>query len=237
MKTKLFVLTLLTIVFTNFCYAQTYADLPWEKGIVIKKGKEIEGMIKLDGGEDAPWLNQETVYFVKLEDYVEGKKVRRKYIEEYEVKDLDGYSTDRVTYVTQEIKVLNIFFKKKPKKFFLEKVVDGPVSVYRWYNKPEKKIVATSNERENDRQSALEEYRHYLQKEGEELVQANECDLVAYFESCPAVAAKLEAEEYGFKLHKEKKKGLGGMIDKGFSDAILERNIQVVVEEYNQCKG
>lgn len=60
-------------------------------GIIIKKGKVIEGVIRLGGDFGVLWFNNLKVYFVIKENYEEGKKVKRKYIIEYKLEDLDGY--------------------------------------------------------------------------------------------------------------------------------------------------
>lgn len=240
-----FQLTMLSMLLTYSIVAQTYVDIPWRVGTITKKGKLIEGAIRLGGDLGAPWLNNSKVYFVTKENYEEGKKVKRKFITEYKPEDLDGYDTytedaddQRVEmkFVTHEI-LVDGMLKKKKIKAFLRISEQGTITIYSYVPKPSKEFMSTAQSRQENRQYALNHSTYYLQKKGEDIIPSADCVLVEYLEACPEVVAKIKSEAYGFKpkADRKKRKGLGKLMAKSLGDNVLENKIYKAVVDYNAC--
>lgn len=239
------ILAALFLLLTISASAQTYVDIPWREGSIIKKGEEEKGMIRLGGDLAAPWLNNSKVYFVPTDKWVEGKSPRKKVIEEFKPENIQGYSTytedqddNRVemNFKTYEIMVMGAIRKKKGKAF-LKLEESGKVDLLSYVPAPTKKIVTTANERKKDKESALNRYRLYLKKGDGDLMLVSDSDLVVLLQDCPFVVDKIQKEEYGFKLEsaKKKRKGLGKMVAKEMGNVKLQNGIYEVVRDYNNC--
>lgn len=238
-------LFLLAMFATMTLSAQTYVDIPWREGIVEKDGKKMEGMIRLGGDIGAPWLNHSKVYFVSSDKWVEGKRPKKKTIEEYKPDDIESYSTyterkdgSKITmdFETCEIMVKGRI-KKKKANAFLRVVETGDINMFSYIPKPASKIMASSEERYNDGQHALRQGTLYLQKDSE-LYKAGDAELVELLKDCPLVVEKINNEEYGFKpkSKRKKRKGLGKMIANSVGDNGMENNIMKAISDYNNCK-
>lgn len=234
------------VICTISLLAQTYVSIPWREGVIIKKGKEISGMIRLGGDLGAPYLNNSKVYFVDSKNWIEGKKVKKKVIETYEPEDIDGYSTytknnydEKIDMIfeTNEIMIQGVLSKKKG-KVFLRLVEEGKVSAYSYVPLPTKQIVSTPEEREKNIKIAMAKATLFLQKVDSNLIVAGEEDLVEYFKDCEVVVDKIKSEEYGFKPKSErpKRKGLGKAIAKNIGDNAMEERIMLAVRDYNACE-
>ena len=208
----------LIIFFTLFAVtlsAQTYVDIPWREGSVIIKGEKVDGMIRLGGDLNAPWLNNSKVYFVSAEDWGDGsKRPKKKMIKEYKPGDLDEYQTytmskmgDKInmTFKSYEIMIMGSF-KKKKGKAFLKLETEGDVNVYSYVPKPSKKIITTADERYKDGQNAISRSTLYLERKDTKLTKAADCDLVSMLKDCKKVVENINNEVYGFKPKSKRKK-------------------------------
>ena len=226
--------------------AQTYVDIPWREGSVMEKGEKIDGMIKLGGGLDAPWLNNSKVYFVSSKDWGNSnRRPKKKMIKEYKPGDIDGYETSTITragttadmmYKTYDIMIMGAF-KKKKGKAFLKIETEGDVSVYSYVPMPSKKIITTANERYQDGKDALNRSTIYLESKSTELTKAADCDLVSMLKACEKVVENINNEVYGFKpkSKRKKRKGLGKLMAESAGDNNLEMQILTAVSDYNEC--
>jgi len=226
--------------------AQTYVDIPWREGVIIKKGEELPGMIRLGGDLGAPYLNNEKVYFVEEKNWDENRrKPKKKYVKEYKAKDLDGYQTYTETedgkriemnFSTYEVKVRGAI-KMKNAKAFLKSEIIGPVNVYSYVPKPTKSLLASQEERYEDRQRALAHSTIYLEKGDNKLEKASDSELVEMLKECPEVVEKIKNESYGFKPLSErpKKKGLKKFISNAVGDNPMELKIMQAIKDYNKC--
>jgi hypothetical protein len=241
--------TQLIIFFTIMAFtlsAQTYVDIPWREGSVMSNGEKQDGMIRLGGDLNAPWLNNTKVYFVTAEDYGDGsKRIKKKLIKEYKPEDLDGYQTytmskmgEKVdmTFKSYEIMIMGAF-KKKKGKAFLKVEEEGDVNVYSYVPMPSKKLVTTANERYEDGQNAISRSTLYLESEDTELTKAADCDLVTLLQDCEKVVENINNEVYGFKpkSKRKKKKGFGKLMAAAGSDNNFEMQVYTAVLDYNQC--
>lgn len=236
---------MLVIMFTTMALAaQTYVDIPWREGSITMKNEKVEGMIRLGGNLEAPWLNHSKVYFVPSDKWVEGKRPKKKAIKEYKPEDIQSYSTYTETadgirvnmnFVSREIMVMGTF-KKKKRDAFLKVEEEGAINMLSYIPKPTKKIITTADERYNDGQNAIRKGTLYLEKNSE-LHEAAQTELVEFLKDCPSVVEKINSEEYGFKpkAKRKKKKGLGKMISKSVGDNVMESKIMKAVSDYNNC--
>jgi len=239
------IITTTLLFFISFLNAQTYVDLPWTSGTVMQDGQEIEGKLRLGGGEHAPWLNHTKVYFVKKADWIAGKRPRKKVIETYLPDDIDGYNTtlalddgDVIDLAFQSFEIMIMgALKKKKGMAFLKILKEGKVTAYSYVPMPSEKILADANERAKDNAAAIHQTSLYLSKDKKVAEHAPACTLVELFADCPTVVEKIKSEAYGFKpLHdRPVKKGLGKMMSNVIGDNKLENQIFEAVKEYNAC--
>ena len=229
--------------------AQTYTDIPWRKGQIIKDGKIENGIIRLGGGNGAPWLNCNKVYFVHDKNVRPGKKQKRKSIKKYEPGDIDGYNTFTIqdeeidtiymAFRTFKVKVASgLMGKKKLKKSFIQLLDSGSVNVFLHIPTPPKKVVTSGGQAQDDYDNAINQSTTYLQyKNDDKVVSAVEFELINNFKECPTIVENIKNETYGVKpLNKrKKKKRLGRFIGNAFGDNEKEAKIIKIVEDYNMC--
>ncbi|MEM1120047.1 MAG: hypothetical protein AAGJ18_06330 [Bacteroidota bacterium] len=242
MKCTLFITFL---ILSSSLFAQTYIGIPWREGTIIKDGQEINGMIRLGGDLNAPWLNSTKVYFVTKDVYDTAKRIKKKMIKEYLPEDLEGYltyTTDtndkrvEMNFFTHEIMIMGALRKKKGKAF-LRLFEKGEVNVYSYTPEPAKKIVTTTRERREDVAYAKNQSQLFLKKSNDKLISAVDADLIQILSGCPEVVEKIENESYGFqpKNKRPKRKGLGKFISNAIGDNGLEAGILKAVIDYNNC--
>lgn len=240
------IITTTLLFFFSILNAQTYVDIPWTSGTVTLDGQEIEGLLRLGGGENAPWLNHTKVYFVKKADWIEGKRPKKKVIETYLPGDIEGYKTSLakadgdvvdLEFHSYEIMIMGAL-KKKKGMAFLKTLEQGKVTAYSYVPMPSEKIMTDANERAKDNAAAIHKTSLYLSKDNKVAEHAPACTLVELFADCPTVVEKVKSEAYGFKpLHdRPVKKGFGKMMSNVVGDNKLENQIFDAVKEYNACE-
>ncbi len=262
------ILTGTLLAMSCFAFAQDSADEEYElrtnekEGYIITKDdKKIDGIVKLFGKSDNPWVNQKKVKFIAREDINPDKK-RQKFkvldaddMKEYVAIDDGGaerhfrmikYSNIRESSVNSDgiggsIKTIKNFSNTT---HMAEVVVDGPITLYRLYGYPTAVAVGKKDVEAADADlKRIVEHPYLLFQKGKnnpkELAVA---DIKEIVEDCKAVSDKLAAGNYkSYNPEKEEKKrsGFGKLMKSELernNPKILEMGTEIFTDYNNTCK-
>lgn len=196
-----------------------------EGWIIDKDGKKVEGIVKLMGTAETPWVNQKKVRFIAKSD-IDATKKRQKF-KTLDVDDLNGYAAydgdslrrfAMIKYVNKreaaqsgsglggDIKMIK---NMSNTTYMAETIIRGPVTVYRLYGMPAAVAVGKkqAEEMENDLKRIRENPSILVSKNGGKVEELNSSDMKKFTEDCEYVRNKMLNGEYaGYKPEKEEKK-------------------------------
>jgi len=196
-----------------------------EGWIINKKGEKIEGILRLMGSEDSPWVNQQKVRFIAKSDIDPSKK--RQKLKVLDVDDLKGYAAydGDVLREFELIKYTNVRESSRGgsgiggsiksiknlsnSNHIVEIMVKGPIKVYRLYGLPT--AVAVGNKQVQEMEDDLKRLRStpsiLVSKNGGKIEELNSIDMKKLTEDCEYVRAKMLNKKYvSYDPDKEEKK-------------------------------
>jgi len=221
---------------------KTYELEPDEKKgqVILKDGTVLEGYIKLNGDERSPWKNQERVEFF-TEEAMEDGKVKKKERTRYSPQKIKAYVAEGRYFESMAISIakmtLGFGFKDD---FFVERMVDGDMKMYRFYDSPDPMAVNVGEEAIAAYEQELEEMRTnpniLLQKGDEDMVILEKIDFGDYLSGCPGVQEKYNTGGYGFEPYKQDAETkLGKLISKSVNSSNIVAVLPQIVTDYNNC--
>lgn len=196
-----------------------------EGWIIDKKGNRIEGIVRLMGDQDSPWVNQQKVRFIAKSDIDAGKK--RQKFKVLDADDLKGYAAydGDVLREFELIKYTNVRESSRGgsgiggsiksiknlsnNNHIAELMIKGPVTVYRLYGLPT--AVAVGNKQVQEMENDLKRLRStpsiLVSKNGGKIEELNSSDMKKLTEDCEYVRAKMLNKKYtSYDPDKEEKK-------------------------------
>lgn len=212
----------------------------YEKGtITLKNGKTREAYIYIDYCN--PHLFQmalRTIDEKSYKRYAKGKKIKKKNIEKYKVKEIRGFVLDSGKEFRQ-VKYANLFSQKNtdklPRRQLLEVVADGKITIYKrgyrtrngFIYKPVMDAVlaggATHVEFMRDNFEIL--YQKDKSKNPKNIRNAN---LKSLFGDNIEVLQKFQNGDYSFRIEFQREASFSANCDRAFLDSLLE-----MVHDYN----
>ncbi len=207
------------------------------KGYILTEEGKQEGIIWLSGGGvETPWSLQKKVSFITEEDFGKIKKNKVKYFESYKSKQLLGYGFDDVQYESVKFADLSAVGPDMlSKMYFLKVLVQGNLSLYKYYHTPPSAVSGDEVNRTNA-EWALD--NDIVIKKGESKSKdIDRVDVDELLDDCPTVKDKYLNGEYGFTPKNDgEKKGLGKIWAKMNDRADIEKALILIATEYNDCK-
>lgn len=229
--------------------------------IINKEGKKIEGVVKLMGTAETPWINQAKVKFIALDEIDQDKK-RQKLktlktdeltayaaydegvLREFELikyKNLRESSTSDKGGIAGKVKLIK---NLATSEYMVEVLVQGAVKVYRLYGLPssvafgEKEI----REQEQDIKQIIDYPTLLVVKNGGKIEELNSSDFKKLTEDCSFVRTKMLNNEYpSYNPEKEEKKKskLGALIksEVELNAPKVQRMALEIFPEYNENCG
>ena len=237
---KLFLLAAFGL--TGIISAQSYELKSDEmKGqIITKKGDVLNGYIKMNGDEMSPWKNQQKVEFF-TEDAMSDGKVKGKERETFKPKDITAYVVDDRYFESMKISIakLEVGIGIADWKF-VERRLEGKISVYRVYDTPDPVSVTTSEEERVALEQEMERMRTepnvILVKEGEDAVLPHKVNLAEYMADCPEVADKYSSGDYGIEpWNPDAETKMGKWIANQTNAEQFKAIMTEILTDYNNC--
>jgi hypothetical protein len=238
----------LTLIFNVPSFAQD-ADAGEFKGYILDdKGKKKEGVIKLASTRN-PWENQRTVFFVSQKTWDKSKgELKKKDWEKFKSKDVEGYGFDGREFFTVKYTAtsdgggdvnkltggMSAVSNLTRNKHCLERILDGKVQVFRYYEYPPD-VTAYKGSEKAEYEKMLEDLRTpaCLVKKGKKGQMKDFEGMVMfkkYIEDCEVVYNKYMNNEYMYKKNKLKIKD---MIKDAIAGTTIEDMCLEIMNEYN----
>lgn len=193
--------------------------------IIDKKGNKIEGVVKLMGSVESPWVNQKKVRFIANSNIDPAKK--RQKLKVMDVDDLKGYAAYDGE-VLREFELIKYTNKREASRaggglggdikaiknlsnttYIAETILKGPVTVYKLYGMPT--AVAVGKKQVAEMEADLNRIRTspsiLVSKKGGKIEELNSSDMKKFTEDCDYVRKKMLNSEYpSYNPEKEEKK-------------------------------
>lgn len=214
-----------------------------------KPGKEV--VIKIES-ESNPWENQRTFKYVSIKSHEKGN-LKNKDWEKVKIKDADGYIVDGRTFIKHKYTPAGAIMKAQgvnkvtavttmasslsKKDHFMERLLEGEVEVYRFYNYPPEVSGTTGNDQAQAYDQMISDLKNkyeILVKVGKKgkLVNFKKIKLKELLADCKDVNDRYLNEEY-----KLKPKAISNMIKMSGGGAGLEAKVLEIMKDYNACKS
>lgn len=201
--------------------------------IIDKDGNKTEGIVKLLGTSETPWVNQKKIKFIAKSDIDQNKK--RQKFKTMDVDDLKGYAAYDGDSLRQ-FQLIKYTNKREASKggsglggdikmiknlsnttYMAETILQGPITVYRLYGLPTAVAVGKkqADEMNNDIRDIIENPSILVTKNGGKVEELNSSDMKKFTDDCDYVRNKMTNNEYGsYHAEKEEKKRskIGGLI-------------------------
>lgn len=228
--------------------------------IITKDDQKLEGIVKLAGKAENPWMNQKKVKFIS-KDLINPEKKRQKFktmdaddIKEYVAIDegaerhfrmikftnkREGFgNTDGIGGSIKTIKNLS------STTHLAEVIVDGPITLYRLYGYPTPVAVGKGDVHaaELDEKELIENPNILVQKGKDKPKELAAADIKKLVDDCKTVSEKLAAGGYStYDPAKEEKKksGFGKLIKSEFDRAgtkLLNMGQEIFTDYNTNCK-
>ncbi len=214
-------------------YAQKeLSDTQFEGFVIDNDGKKTEGIIEMN--PSFPWDVQKGIKFIPQDTWESKDKIKNKDKEKYGPKDLQAFQASDMYYETQKYADLSaVGLANIPKKYFLHRIEDGTMKLYRFYSNPPKVISGRTFD------EVYADYRQNYQlaffKEGDKIRSADGTDMGKYIDDCMAVWEKFKDGLYGNAKRKEEMTKVGKLL-RTMGDNMNEDEYRTLVSDYNQCE-
>lgn len=223
----------LFVLLTNIAFSQVEKKANQFDGYIIKNDStKIEGVIEINGSETYPWLNQNSVKYIPKEAFL-NKKVKSKDKTKYDPKDLLEYCAGNREFETKKYaNLLEGGAAVLPQRYFMERLVNGTISVYVYYESPPDVQVGTPEEIEAEyNRCRIKDI--LIQKGEEKLKNLAFVDIMEYISDCPEVKEKYVNGDYGIIPKNDgTKEGLGKVFASLGDD--VQKIIVPLTTDYNK---
>jgi hypothetical protein len=229
-------LILIAMLFSANIFGQNELQEGQYKGYILtKKGKQ-EGIIWVSGWINTPWSHQKKVSFITEEGFKQMKKNKRKYFEDYKPKDILGYGYEGAEFVSVKYADLSAVGPDMlPKMYFLRALVQGEISVYRFYRTPPS--VQSGEEINKTNEEWAEDNELVIVKGKEKAKNAERIEMMDIIGDCQTVKDKYLDGGYGFEPKNDgSKDGLKKVFAKMGDRSKIDEAITKIAKEYNECK-
>lgn len=231
-----------------------------EGWIIDKKGSKIEGIVRLMGSEDSPWVNQQKVRFIAKGDIDTSKKKQK--FKVLDADDLQGYAAydGEILREFELIKYTNVRAASKSgsglggnlkaiknlsnNNHIAETIIKGPVTVYKLYALPTSVAVGEKQvrEMEQDLNNIRRNPSILVTKNGGKIEALNSSDLKKLAEDCEYVRTKMVNKDYAsYDPEKEEKQRskMGALIksEAELDGAKIQRMALEILTDYNANCG
>jgi hypothetical protein len=207
--------------------------------IILKKGNRV-GYVDMKGSDMSPWKNQNSVRFFTEEAIADGK-LKRKEKEKLKPKDAKGYIADGRYFESMKISAakLNIGVGMASYKF-VERMVDGHVKMYKFYESPDPTAVHVGEEAIAAAKVELERMRNnpmlVIKKGDEKLVLLRKVNIGELLADCDEVQQKYLSGGYGVEpFNQDAETKLGKFISKNANAEQMEAILPEILKDYNKC--
>lgn len=229
-------LTLIALMLCTMVFSQHEFKDGQHKGYILtKKGKQ-EGIVWLHGAHDAPWSHQKKVLFITEKEFGKIKKNKRKFFEDYKPKEILGYGYGDIEYKSVKYADLSAVGPDMlPKIYFIKVLVDGKLSILRFYQTPPSVL---SGEDINKTNADWAEDNNILLKKGKgKTKDIDRSDMAELLDDCATVKQKYLDGGYGFSPKSDgEKKGVKKLFAKIEDRPKIEAALITIAKEYNECK-
>ena len=216
-----------------------------KKGKIIEKdGTEKFGILALAGSlSDDPWNIQHTVYFLTEEKYKELSlkgRVKTSKMEEYTPSKIKGFYYENTHYESLKYSdVSSLSLSMIPKSYFMEKIKEGKMSVYKFYVHPGDFSFTTNEQQALERKAFLEECRTKPQivvKKGDDKAKnIQDTGIEKVISDCEVVLKKYHSAQYGLDpKNTEGKKGVSKLLNKLADYENRSSAILIIADDYNK---
>jgi len=231
-----------------------------EGWIINKKGEKIEGIVRLMGSEDSPWVNQQKVKFIAKSDIDTG--IKKQKFKVLDADDLQGYAAYEgdILREFELVKYTNVRAAstagsglggslKKIKNLtnndhMAEKLIKGSITVYKLYELPTSVAVGEkqAREMEEDLKRIRTKPRILVSKNGGKLEELDSKDMKKLTEDCSLVRTKMLNKEYASynpeKEEKERSK-MGSLLksEMELSGEKVQKMAMEILTDYNTNCG
>ncbi len=222
--------------------SQSYNLYPgqYEGYYIDKNDNKVEGYIQLNGMSSRPWNSQTEVKFFDEEATKDGK-VKNREKDKFKVKDIKGYYADGFYWEAYKFSDMSAVGPGMlPKWYFLQELIDGPISIHRFYESP---VImgSTTEEMHAEFKRCLENPQILIVKEDTnkgKLKNVRDIDILEYISQCEVVKKKYLNGGYGITPKDDgEKTGLKGFVSKVVDANTLGNYIEEIAKDYNEnCK-
>jgi hypothetical protein len=201
--------------------------------IFVSESETLEGIIELNGDDSSPWKNQEKVTFIDKDVFATGK-VKRKDKKTFKPGDIIGFEFDGRKFFTKQFWGLGMVTIKIGKNlYFLEKIVDGKISVYNYFLTPAPVTTGSGSMEEEHKRCRVANF--ILEKDDLPLKGCQDVVILDYIADCDAVTEKYKNGGYGFTpVIQENKSKLAGMASKMVDSERINEIIIPLISDYNK---
>ncbi|MCX2719574.1 hypothetical protein [Lentiprolixibacter aurantiacus] len=212
----------------------------YERGtITLKNGKTLEAYIYIDYCNSHLFqMALRTIDEKTYKKYAKGKKIKKKAIEKYKVKEIRGFVLESGKEFRQ-VKYANLFSQKNtdklPRRQLLEVVADGKITIFKRgyrtqngfiYKPVMDAVLAGGPEHVEFMRNNFEIlYQKDRSKNPKNIRNAN---LKNLFGDNPEVLQKFQNGDYSFRIEFQREASFSANCDRAFLDALLE-----MVQDYN----
>ncbi len=231
-----------------------------EGWIIDKKGNRIEGIVRLMGDQDSPWVNQQKVRFIAKSDIDAGKKRQKfKVLDADDLKGYAAYDGDllrefeliKYTNVRESSAAggglggnLKMIKNLSNSNHMAETMIKGPITVYRLYGLPTSVAVGNKQvqEMEEDLKRIRTKPRILVSKNGGKIEELDSKDMKKLTEDCEYVRTKMLNKEYSSynpeKEEKERSK-MGSLLksEMELSGEKVQKMAMEILTDYNANCG
>lgn len=229
--------------------------------IISKTGEKTEGIVKLAGDEEHPWMNQKKVRFIAKSDINPDKK--RQKLKALDADDLVEYVAIDKDGSERHFRVIKFTNKREgfgnsgglggkiktiknlsSTTHLAEVIVDGPITLYRLYGYPSPVAVGKKDvEAAEKDEKELREHPDLLVRKGNDKVkELAVADIKGLVADCKTVSEKLASGGYpSYDPAKEEKKksGMGKLIKSEFDRGgtkLLNMGTEIFTDYNTNCK-
>ena len=227
-----------TLICTIACMAFAQEDAKirgnrYEVTVMLKKDKTNTkaGFFLLK----QPWHYQKSVTIFN-KDLAKEKKIKNKHQTSYKPKDILGYKVGNRTFKSVKATLLpwdgNATLKMLPKRYFLEVLQEGTITIYKGYANPP--TVYSSSE--DPYGTILREPQYFLQKEDGKLKNTAFIDMEKWLADAPKTQQDYLEGKYGTRNQEEGKK-LGNLIGKMMDNDNIDGIFQMITDYNEELAG
>lgn len=228
---KKFVFFLFAVILSSAGFAQReLGENEHYATLIYSNGNETE--VVLLQNLNIPWFYQKKIFTVEKNFFESGAKIKNKNKIAFKAKELKGYKIGSQMYETRKYSdFAALGAASLPTNYFLEVVVHGKVTMYKYYEKPYNTEGSAPLSSAELNEKFLNNPQLLVWKEGQKFKEVSLIKLTNYFGDNERVMEKYANGEYGNKAIDPEKSVVGNLWNK--LDEDKEDFIKKMVKDYN----